>query len=1433
MIRFSIRRPIAASMAYLVAAILGVLAWRNIPVELLPEIDLPRLEVTADWAGASPETMEAFVTSPLEAAIQQVRGVEKVTSTSTQQNGAGRAEISVEFARDTDMDFARLDLLERFAALDDVLPPEAAGPFVEPYVPDELNEQRTPFLRYTVTGPLTTEALRTLADETIAPGLRQVDGVADVRSYGGRARVLEVRLDDAALAAHGLRPADVQRRIRELELVREAGAVHGPDGTLRTLSLRQRAGSIDDVRRAVLVADGRRLVRVSDVGTVHDTYEDRASHYRIDGRPAVQLAVVKEPRTNTVQVADSAKARLAALEPTLPTGVRLILDADESREIRRQLTDLRSRAVLSALVVLATLIAFLGSIRSAVIVFSTIAFSILLALNFVYFAGYTLNVLTLMGLAMGFGLIADNAIVVLENIFRRWREGEDAVAAAEHGARDVVLAILAATATTIVVFIPFVYLQGELRLYYVPLAVVVGLSLVASLLVSFSFIPALGARLLGPRRAAAPAATDERRPPAYVRLYAAMLRGTLRFPRATVLVAFLLVGGSWWVFDRYVTRGLVWGRWGGGDRSSVDVRITQPRGEELERTDEIARWFEEQVLGRDYVDRVTTRVFPQAAMLTITFPKDVERTGIPLAVKEELTAAGFGFGGAEVRVYGRGPSFYGGGSSPPNYSIRILGYNYLTVREIAEGLTERLKSMPRIRDVDPNASRGWYERDRASEIVLALDRGRLALHDLTMEDVVRQVRAAVAGGGYGGNVRVGGEERRFLVKLSGYETFDVLALQELALPARNGTSVRLADVATVEEREVLGRIVREDQQYQRTVAYEFRGPGKLGDRTRDAVVNTTVLPDGYTLVGAEEWSWSDEESRQLYGVLGVSLLLVFMVTAALFESLRQPVCVLLTVPMALIGVFVTFYLTEASFTREAIIGVIMMGGIVVNNSILLIDRINQLRRAGGVPLLDAIVEGTLHRVRPILMTSVSTVLGLLPLVLFSGYADQNIWNALGYALIGGLTSSTILVLTVTPAIYLLLERGPERRRARTVMAAAVAGAALVASACTSSGDTNASADDAVRTTVDSAGGVVHVTNTGTPPRWSLEPLLTIERAGDEELGRVTGVAADWAGYTYVADAIARRIHRITPEGELLVSVGREGAGPGEFRSMDGLAFVGGKLASLDAGNGRIGLVAPDGEGAPESVRWQAFTGDVTLEQTAPGEAYAPLFVRGTGDAPGRRLFLRLINAGTPDTLAPVEALKPAAPRSTTCETSDGALHFFSVRYSPRGFLAPAPGQRLVAGDGAHYRLAYVAPSGDTLKVVARDVAPVPVSDAEWAEVESDWTEFRERTRGGRCDDASITRPAAKPAFASAFHDDRGRLWVEAWDTAGFRFDVFDTTGALVGELPAPPERDRSVRPYVRTGRLVYVAKDSMDVQSVRVATIAERDPAATGARQDR
>ncbi len=1049
MIRLSIRRPVAVSMVYLGVALLGIAAWRNIPIELLPDTELPQLSVSADWSRASPEAMEAFVTAPLEAAVQQVHGVEEISSISSEQYGQARAQVTVKFARGTDMEFARLELSERLAAVEDELPEGVLGPRIEPYVPEEFREQSRPFLRYTLTGPYTLEALRVHVDDQLLPELLQLDGVAGVEVYGGRDRVLEIVLDDAKTRALGLSPQVVWQRILELETVVEAGVVE-VDGVQRTLAIRQRTESPDEIRRTALLTDRGRMVRVSDVATVHDTYEEPRSLYRIDGQPAVAFQIHKETGVNTVAVADGVKRRLDQLETVHPVGVRLLLDDDESEAIRTALTDLRIRALIAAAVVFVVLLVFLRSFRSAGIVFATIAFSILIALNLIYFGGLSLNVLTLMGLAMGFGLIVDNAIVVLENIYRKRRRGTaeeraTAAVAAERGAKEVMLAILAATLTTVIVFVPFVYLQGELRDYYIPLAIVVGMSLVASLFVAFTFIPALAAKILGgagsgaqsPRNAggldgaspgAQPAPRSEPRSPLYVRVYAGLLGFTLRWPWLAIVIALACLGGSYRVFDKYVTRGVLWRAWW-GQQTFINIRIQLPRGEELDRTDELARFFEAKLRGMPEIERFTTRVLPQFANITVTFPDSLEQTQVPVTIKEQMLAYSYQFGGAEVRVFGYGPSFYGGGSTPPNYSIKVLGYNYETVRQIADDLGRRLRRFSRIRDVDINSAGGWYTRDKASEFVLSLDRERLGLHGLTAQDVVYQVAAAVQGTVRRGFIRVAGDELRFDVKLADNEQVDVIELPEVLLQTPAGQGVRLGDVAAVGEREVLNRIERENQQYQRYVSYEFRGPTKLGDRVRDAVIANTQLPEGYSIEGEQEWRWSSEEQKQIYEVLAVSLILIFMVTAALFESVRQPFCVLLTVPMALVGVFLIFYFMDASFTREAYIGVIMMGGIVVNNAILLVDHVNLLRRTYGLGLREAVVRGTLERVRPILMTSFTTIFGLLPLVLFSESADANIWNALGLALIGGLASSTLFVLTVTPTLYMLLERGPEKRRA--------------------------------------------------------------------------------------------------------------------------------------------------------------------------------------------------------------------------------------------------------------------------------------------------------------------------------------------------------------------------------------------------------------------
>jgi len=1041
-IRLSIRRPVAVAMAYTAVALLGVFAWQNIPIERLPNTQLPRLTMSASWTGSSPETVEAFLTSPLEAMVQQVRGVEKVTSTSSE----GRTSISVEFAIDTDMDFARLELSERLSQIRDELPDGVDGVSVSPYVPREFAEQNRPFLSYTFTGPYSLEGLQLHLEEVVVPELQRIEGVGAVEYGGARDRVLRVEVDEEAARALGLSPIEIGDRIRDLDLVRDAGAIREGDGE-RTITIVNRPESAEEIADAIIGRSGERIIRVSDVATIEDALQDPTGLERIDGRAAVFLSLRKELGANTVRVTEVVKARMAELERLNPFGSRFLLEYEESETIREELADLRTRAAAAAVVIFFVLLLFLGSIRSAALIFATIAFSVLISLNLIYFGGLTLNLLTLTGLALGFGLIVDNSIVVLENIWRRWQSGESVTGAAEAGAREVVLPIFASTATTLIVFVPFVYLQGELRIYYVPLALVVALTLTASIFVAFTLIPALAARWLGRgRRSPAPVsgtsvapggpagvgrvdgtseAAGGKRPPLYVLFYESLIGFNLRHPIIAIVVTIAAFGGSLWLFDDRVPRGRIWGGGNSDGDSYVMITVSLQRGESLERTDQIVRYFEDKLAAIPQVEGYRSSVNFTRGTIEVTFPDSLEFTPIPNAIKDQMFAYSLTYTGAEVRVRGIGPAFsqdgfYGGGGSPPTYRIQVLGYNYLQVQEIAEDLGSRLLAIPRVVDVDTNAS-GGYTRERAIEYVVSVDRDRLGQYDLSVGEFQAQVAAAIRTEGSATPIKLGGDEVDYQVKIRDIEEQDVLKLRETMLQTSSGSLVRVADVASVESREVLANIRREDQQYERTVAYEFRGPNRLGDFYRDRIIETTELPPGYSIEETSPRYLSREQRNQINLVLAISILLVYMVTSALFESLRQPLAVLLTVPMALIGVFLTFVLAEATFTREAYVAVIMMGGIVVNNAILLVDHVNRVRSETDLPLYRAVMRGTLERVRPILMTTTTTVFGLLPLVLFSETANSSIWNALAYVLIGGLLSSTIFVLTVTPVLYWLFE----------------------------------------------------------------------------------------------------------------------------------------------------------------------------------------------------------------------------------------------------------------------------------------------------------------------------------------------------------------------------------------------------------------------------
>ncbi len=1043
--RVSLRRPVATLMAYLAVLATGLFSVGHLPLELTPEVDFPRLSVVTQWPESSPEMVELFVSSPIEAVAATVAGVRSVRSTSEES----QSTVEIEFERGTKMDFAAFELNEKLALVREELPYGSFPPQIRRYVPREF--QTDVFLSYRLIGPFDLQTLRRLAQERVRPPLLAIDGVADVHILGGVDRELHIELDAQRLEALGLTPQAVEQTLRDLGLRQAAG--HLVQGGMRTeLIIDQPVQGVDEIRSAPIPAHSlasssgapARLVRLGEVAWISDASGEPRGLSRINGQPAVTINVEREPGTSTIAVAEAVERKVAALQKELPPGLRLLKERDESQRLRKELRDLTSRAGFCLVMIFGVLLLFFRHLSAPLVILSTIAFSVLLTVDFFYLSRLSLNLLTLAGLALGFGMLVDNSIVVLDSIERQWRHASSSHLAAEKGTSAVALALVASTVTTVVVFFPFLYMTGELRLYYVPFALAVGLALLSSLVVAFTLTPVLATRLLpghqrqtGPRthsqgRDERPNAAKEAPGRTFDqggnrlslwprRAYRSYLVASLRHPGAVALCALAIFVGSFYLFDKKVPRGqpFAWGR-----DTYLVVYVQMPSGSELEMTDAVVRSFEQAVVGRPHLEKVTAEVYPDWAWLRITFPPEVELSPEPLILKEELIAMAAGFAGATVNVYGFGPGFFRGGGAAPSFYLQVLGYNYNEVKRIAEEVGRTLQRNVRVRDLETSSTL-WFGRKDLFEVVLRLDRQLLNRYGFTVEEVLEKIHPHLRGTVQYQRLRLQGQEVDYRLKMRGYREFDLEDLRNLVLRSQGQEVVRLADVGSVSERKAMARIVRENQQYQRWISFEFRGPWRMGERLVESVIRGTHLPPGYSLQRPTYFFQQQEEKRQITAVLALAIILVFMVTAALYESFRQPFVVLLTVPLALIGVFWIFFLTNTPFDRSAYIGVILLAGIVVNNAIVLVDRVNRLRGESG-SWREAIMQGCAERARPILMTTATTVFGMLPLVLFVEN-KQGLWYALALATIGGLSASCLLVLTVTPALYALFELAARKR----------------------------------------------------------------------------------------------------------------------------------------------------------------------------------------------------------------------------------------------------------------------------------------------------------------------------------------------------------------------------------------------------------------------
>lgn len=1022
MIGLAVRRPVGALLATAATAGIGLAALPGTPLALLPAVDAPRLEVRTEWPGASPEAVEARLTAPIESAARAVRGVASVASVSR----PGLSEVEVTLRPGARTAFARIELVERTAVLARTFPPDAGRPVVEPAVPPELAGDLDGLLALTLVGPGGPAALRETAEDALRPALLRVPGVDAVAVLGGADRLARIVVDPDRLAAAGLGARDVGAEIDAAIDPPAPGGALRRDGREWSLALAAPVPSLADVEAVVLGPSRgtRPAVRVADVGRAEVTPAPLPYRYRIDGASAVSLRVHAARGANAVRLAAAARARARAAVDDLPPGHRLIVARDGGAEIAAGLADLGRRVALSTLAALAVLLVAFRRARAPLLALGSLAAGVAIGFGAIRAAGLSLDLLTLAGFGMGIGVAIDHPIVVLDEVHRRRARGDPPVVAAARGARRVALPLLAAAATTVVALAPFVYLQGELRAWYVPFAATVAVVLAACLAVSLTALPAVAALTAGPR--------PDRGSSGVRRAARPIVAATLRRPASTALGAALAIAASGALFLDRVPRGDAWEALDPDDALSILVR--REPGSPLDDTDAIVRAIEARLAAATGVARFVSHVLPEDAHVRIELADSLAGTSVPLALREDLAGWVRRFGGAEVRVVGRGPSFQG--AAAPRYGVRLRGSSYRELERLADDVAGRLRRTPHIVDVDPNASGAWFERRAAVEMALVPDRDRLAARDLVVTGFLDRIAARAGPRRTAAVVEVDGARLPLEVVVPGPGAdpdapLDVGALLALLVERGSGGPVRVADLARAEPRRLPARIVRRDQSYERVVAWRYRGPPRLGDRVRDAVVAGTRPPPGAS-IEAEDRPEPGETGRLLLVAL-LAVVFVHAVTAALFESWSAPLVVLAAVPAALAGVAGAWLVTGETFGREGWIGAVLAIGIAVNAAILVVDRIGSLARSGGrtpASVREAALEGTLERARPVLLTTATTVLGALPLAVATDPGSSRLWRSLALATTGGVLASTAFVLVVVPCLWTLATSPPRDRRGR-------------------------------------------------------------------------------------------------------------------------------------------------------------------------------------------------------------------------------------------------------------------------------------------------------------------------------------------------------------------------------------------------------------------
>lgn len=1034
--QLALRNPITVLMSVLAALILGIISFSKLPVDMFPDITFPSITVGTFYPGASPQDIERMVTYPVEKAVSAVNGVKYVSSISRQ----GASLVTIYFNWGTNLDSAQSDVLQGVNLIHGSLPKEVQYPIIRKF---DVAQISVIFITL-MGGGLNEGQLYDLAYNVVEPEIEKVANVAAARLVGGKIREIQIHFDRQRLQAFNLSSEAIIQAVQQANIILPAGSIKAGPYDYRLFTETQ-FSLVQPIENIVVTNMAKRPIYIRDIAAVKDDFQDQTNLIRVNGQPAVALAVQKASGANTIEVVNDIRKVLPKIEKLLPPGVVMLELFDQSTYIRSSINNLQKGALLGAVLAALVLLFFLRNLRSTLIVSLSIPVSIICAFILLYFNNLSLNIFTLGGLALGVGRLVDDSIVVMENIYRHRCAGKSPLEASIQGTGEVGLAILAASVTTIIVFLPVAFITGISKLFFTPLALTVAFSLIASYFISLTVIPILCQKYLRPEMEAvlppSPSALDRlkwRSKEWFERLdtiYQSILTWALSRRKTVVILVGAVFMASlplWFLIGSEFFPSM--------DESQIRVIVELPVGTRLEESERVAARMEkiiQEAFGKDIkaiqanfgiptgsVSALWSQnTGPHMGWLRARLVPPEDRTLSSEAMMEKLRpmlvnafpgVRIFFSSGGIVRML---VSF---GSESP-IDVEILGYDLKTAQKLAEEVAAIVRSTPGAKDVRVSRERDYPQQN------IVIDRERAALLGLNVAQIARSVQTFI--NGYPASIFTDpqtGDQYNITVRAKESDRSSLDDLSQIFVFNSQGRPISLDNIATISRGS--GPIQVERKSQQRIIHVTANTFGRdLGSVARDIqekLDNIQVPPNfQLKLTGAVE---SQRESfRALLGAFILAVVLVYMVLASQFKSLLDPFIIMFSVPLGMIGVIWVLFLTETDLSVVSFMGIIMMAGIVVSNGILLVDYTNRLR-SRGMQLQNAVILAGRTRLRPILMTSLTTILGLVPMAIGMGEGSES--NApMAIAVIGGLSVSTLLTLVFIPTLYTIFEERFKRK----------------------------------------------------------------------------------------------------------------------------------------------------------------------------------------------------------------------------------------------------------------------------------------------------------------------------------------------------------------------------------------------------------------------